>query len=31
MRRRSDEHVWEIMVNAPDLVYPGQTFTVPVP
>jgi len=26
-----DDDVWEIMVNAPDLVYPGQTFTVPAP
>ena len=25
----ADDDVWEIMVNGPDLVYPGQTFTVP--
>ena len=27
----ADDDVWEIMVNAPDLVFPGQVFTVPDP
>ena len=27
----ADDDVWEIMVNAPDLILPGQAFTVPAP
>ena len=27
----ADDDVWEIMVNSPDLVFPGQVFTVPAP
>lgn len=27
----SDDDVWEVMVNAPDLLYPGQILAVPSP
>jgi len=27
----ADDDVWEIMVNAPDLVFPGQVFSRPEP
>ena len=27
----ADDDVWEIMVNSPDLVFPGQVFVVPAP
>ena len=27
----ADDDVWEIMVNSPDLVFPGQVFGVPAP
>ncbi len=27
----ADDDVWEVMVNAPDLVFPGQVVTVPAP
>ena len=27
----ADDDVWEIMINAPDLVFPGQVFTLPQP
>jgi pilus assembly protein CpaF len=27
----ADDDVWEIMVNAPDLIFPGQIFQVPAP
>lgn len=27
----ADDDVWEVMVNAPDLVFPGQVVAVPTP
>ena len=27
----ADDDVWEIMVNAPDLIFPGQVFAIPGP
>ena len=27
----ADDDVWEVMVNAPDLIYPGQVLTLPNP
>lgn len=27
----ADDDVWEIMVNSPDLIFPGQVFEIPAP
>ena len=27
----ADDDVWEIMVNSPDLILPGQVFSIPTP
>jgi pilus assembly protein CpaF len=27
----ADDDVWEVMLNAPDLVFPGQVFRLPPP